>query len=174
MGGLAGGALAKSLLGSVGVLADPSFTLSPASFFVETFFSFALVLTILNSAVSEGAQAAGKNEHFIPAIALVVILGAAMGACMNPAVAWGLFTAAGKDKGSLALWLFPLLAALPAVTIFRLSDPDESETPTKHISYLPKFFATNDAARSLGPYVSEYVGTFLLTGAVTIALATGE
>jgi len=166
--------VAKTLLGTVGVLADPSFTLSPASFFVEISFSFALVLTVLNTVVSKGVQAAGENEHFAPTIGLVVALGAAMGACMNPAVAWGQFTAAGKDKGSLALWLFPLLAALPAVTVFRLSDPDESETPTKHISYLPKFFSTNNAARSFGPYVSEYVGTFLLTGAVTIALATGE
>jgi len=31
---------------------------------------------------------------------------------------------------------------------------------------------TYDATRSFGPYVSAYVGTFLLTGAVTIALAT--
>jgi glycerol uptake facilitator-like aquaporin len=94
IGGLAGGFLAKGLTG--GMLGDPSFTLSGASFFTEVFFSFTLILTVLQSAVAKSQQ--GKNV-FAPAIATVVGLGAALGASMNPAVSWGLFSAAGKDKG---------------------------------------------------------------------------
>ena len=170
-----GGALAKSLLGTVGMLADPSFTLSPASIFVRIFFSFAVVLTVLNAAMSKGAQTTWKNEEhfFAPAFAVVVALGSAMGICLNPAVACGIFTATGKDKGSLASWALALLGAFPAMAVFRLSDPDEGEMPTEHVSYFPKTFVGKEATKSIGPYVSECVGTFLLTGVVTIALATG-
>ncbi len=69
--------------------------------------------------------------------------------------------------------LFPLLATLPAAIVYRLSDPDENDLKSEHVALLPKIL-NDKSARSIGPFVNEYVGTFLLTGAVTVALATGK
>lgn len=176
IGGLVGGAMAKILLGPVGVLADPSFTLNPASIFARIFFSFAVVLTVLNAAMSKGGQDTWKHEEhfFAPALAVVVALASTMGICLNPAAAWGIFTAAGKSKGGVASWVLSLLGAFPAMAVFRLADPDEAEMPTEHVSYFPKTLVGKEATRSIGPYVSECVGTFILTAVVTMALATGR
>jgi hypothetical protein len=64
-------------------------------------------------------------------------------------VAWGLCSATGQDKGSLALWLFPAIATIPAALAFRFSDAEESEGTSPHISYLPKL-ASGKTVRSIG------------------------
>lgn len=87
-----------------------------------------------------------------PAIAALVGLGAALGASMNPAVSWGLCSASGMDKGSLALWLFPAIATIPAALAFRFSDAEESEGASPHVSYLPKL-ASAKTVRSIGACV---------------------
>lgn len=96
-----------------------------------------------------------------PAIAALVGLGAASGAAMNPAVSWGLQAATGQDKGSLALWLFPAIATIPAALAFRFSDADESEGSSPHISYLPKL-ASGKTVRSIGETYA-YVMIVLIT-----------
>lgn len=107
-------------------------------------------------------------------------------------------------SGSLALWLFPAIATIPAALAFRFSDADESEGSSPHVSYLPKL-ASGKTVRSIGPpaplgcicthifhlsgaqypirvftphttapYFSEYMNTFALTAVASIALATGR
>lgn len=159
IGGLGGAFLAKSLI-APNLLGDPSFTLNGGNLLVEMFFSFSLVLTILQTTVSKVQSRRGVAA---PAIATLVGLGAALGASMNPAVAWGLCSATGQDKGSLALWLFPAIAAIPAALAFRFSDAEESEAASPHVSFLPKI-ASAKTVRAIGALshsVPMHAGTLL-------------
>jgi aquaporin Z len=65
------------------------------------------------------------------------------------------------------------MATLPAAIIYRITDPDENDAKTEHVSFLPKVF-NDKTTKSVGPYVNEYVGTFLLTSVVSLAVATGK
>ena len=94
LGAVGGGFLTKALISPAGVI-DPSFDLTPASGLPDVLFSFALILTVLQTAVS---KAQSRNSFFGLAISSVVGVGAALGAGMNPAVAGGLFAAAGHTK----------------------------------------------------------------------------
>lgn len=165
LGAVGGGFLAKALISPAGVI-DPSFELTPASGLPDVLFSFALVLTVLQTAVS---KAQSRNSFFGLAISSVVAVGVALGANMNPGVSVGLFAAAGHTtKGLLARLALPLLAAIPATLLFRATDIDETYAMKKGM--LPMVSA--DFVRNRGPYLMELVGTFLLTGTVGLALAT--
>lgn len=144
---------------------DPSFTLTAASGLPDGLFSFALVLTVLQTAV---AKAQSRNSFFGLAIASVVAVGASLGAGMNPAVAGGLFAASGTTTGLVARLALPMLAAIPAALVFRATDVDETMSTQK--GFLP--LASADFVRNKGPYLMELVGTFLLTSSVGLALVT--
>jgi len=165
LGAMGGGFLTKALVSPAGVMDyDPSMTL-PASGLPEVLYSFALVLTVLQTAVS---KAQSRNSFFGLAISSVVGVGAALGAGMNPAVAGGLFAAAGHSKGLLARLGVPLMATVPAALFFRCTDIDETYTMKRGM--MPKIPA--DFVRNRGPYLTELAGTFLLTSTVGLALAT--
>ncbi len=168
LGAMGGGFVTRALVSPAGVMDhDPSFDLIPASGLPEALYSFALVLTVLQTAVS---KAQSRNSFFGLAISSVVGVGAAFGAGMNPAVAGGLFAAAGHTKGLLARLAVPLLMAVPAALFFRCTDIDETYTMKKGI--VPMISA--DFVRNRGPYLMELAGTFLLTSTVGLALATKE
>lgn len=176
-GALTGGALARALVGSAGRLRDPSFLLSPTVLCMESFFSFALVLLVLHASVSSGAQAHGRNQHFAGAIAVFVSVAAALGASMNPAVASGLFLSTGTSQGLGALWALPVLASIPAVGLYRLSDPDEAIALPSVPAFLSRLLpgGANGSLRigAWREYMNEGVGTFLLTGTLLFASLTG-
>ena len=73
-----------------------------------------------------------------------------------------LLDTAGTTDGLVARWVLPLLVTFPAVLIFRLTAGEESAS-----SSLAK------VGKSLGPYLMEAVGTFILASSVAIALVTG-
>jgi glycerol uptake facilitator-like aquaporin len=176
-GALTGGALARALVGSAGRLRDPSFLLSPPILCMESFFSFALVLLVLHASVSSGAQANGRNQHFAGAIAVFVSVAAALGASMNPAVASGLFLSTGTSQGLGALWAVPVLASIPAVGLYRLSDPDEAIALPSVPAFLSRLLPGGaNGSQRIGAwreYMNEGVGAFLLTGTLLFASLTG-
>jgi len=163
VGALIGGVLTKVLLPQGAM--DPSSVGTIATCVPEALFSFALILTALQTTVSKSQS---RNSFFGSAISIVVFLGVAFGAGMNPAVAGGLFAGAGHQKGLLARTILPLIMTFPAAFFFRLTDIDE--TYAREMGLVPSVSAA--FVRAYGPYLIELVGSFLLTTTIGLALVT--
>jgi len=108
----------------------PSFT-SGHAFVVEVLYTLILVLVVLNVATTESQE---DNSFFGLAIGFIVCVGAfsvggISGAVFNPAVGTGLLLvhafAGGSFQDIWIFWLAPLLGAVGAALVFRITNPRE-------------------------------------------------
>jgi aquaporin Z len=133
---------------------------------IETIFTLMLVFVVLNVACSTRLNRPGNSNQFYGlAIAFVIVVGAyaggpISGAVFNPAVALGI--EANSSHGSLSTFgryvAFQFLGSLIACIFFRIVRPDE--------------FGQVDEYRLSTKMASQFIGTWLITFTVGVAVIT--
>jgi len=150
LAGVAGAAAGYGLTDSGFAPAPVDSAHSLRALFVEFFFAFALISTVLNVATTRSQSG---NSFFGLAIGFTVLAGAITvgdmsGAVFNPAVATGgilvkSIAEAGTYKYIWIYWVAPITASFGAAALFRLTNTYEYDTEEEyvsaHLSYLEKF-----------------------------------
>lgn len=99
------------------------------AFLIEFLFSYALCVTVLNTATTVSV---GENSFYGLAIGAVVLAGSyaagnISGAALNPAVASGLMAVHGTNANLWLYWVAPLLGGFSAGILFHIINAEEND-----------------------------------------------
>jgi len=144
---LAAGGVAVLMLGKgkkgLSVIGHPAVDLERFNWgsacLVEFLYTFALVFVVLNVATTKANKG---NQFFGLAIGFTVLAGACSGGpvsggAFNPAVGFGLPLIAGEPEFIPLYFVFPLLGAAAAASMFRVTNPGEFK-PKEYAAVSPE------------------------------------
>jgi len=134
---------------------------------MEVFYTFALVFVVLNVATEKNTDG---NSYFGLAIGFTVMagswsIGSISGCAMNPAVGTGLMAIDGDAEKLWIYWVGPLLGAVLASLVFRVTSWDEFE-PTAILDVQSKYAPSSELELELESSELETSTILVYTGEI--------